>query len=157
MGVDLRLLPVDGDHGGHLFFSHMIISLDRNAIIGAVREVAEKHAKEIPSPLSCYVAHQEDGEGYGHATEDPYGDPLTFVLAKHLKPLAPLVGLIYEDGSGKRPTAWDVVGEMDDKSPRGPTIQLKTPKDGYQSRLNRAAFAYILALPDDVKIVLYWH
>jgi len=129
MGVDLRLLPVDGDHAdgrSKLFFSHLMISLNRNAIIESVREVAEKHAKDIPCPLSCYVAHREDGEGegYGYATEDPYGDPLQYVLAKHLKPLAPLVGLVYDKGSGKRPTAWDVVGEVEQEGPRVPTIQL---------------------------------
>lgn len=130
MGLDLYMLPVDGDLPPKLFFAHNILSIDRNAIIGDIRDVAKKHAVKIPQPVSCFIGTGKDGESkYGQATEDPYGDPLAFVLAKHLKPLAWKVGV--------------------------PDAEMV--EDGYKSRKNRAAFAYVTALPDDYKIVLYWH
>jgi hypothetical protein len=146
VGIDLYLLPVNGDFRGKagIFYAHALIPLDRNAIIGDIRDVADKHAKDIPEPLSCFVAHQENGEhGYGYATEDPYGEKLTYVLAKHLKPLARKLG---------------VTMDVEPKT-NLPSVRLRkaSVEDGYQSFLNQAAFAYILALPDDFKLVLYWH
>lgn len=130
MGLDLYMLPVDGDHLPKLFFAHNILSLDRNAIIGDIRAVGRRFGVGIPQPLNCYVGTAKGGETkYGEVDEDPYGDHLHYVLAEHLKPLAARVGAV----------------------PGG------IARDGYQSRKNRAVFAYILALPDDYKIVLYWH
>jgi hypothetical protein len=129
MGLDLYLLPVDGD-GEAVFYSHMILNLDRNAIIGDVQDVAEKHGQPIKRPISTFLGRQRSGEhGYSRESQDPYGDPLQYVLAKHLKPLGKKYGL----------------GAKDQVA------------DGYQSRLNKAVFAFICALPDDYKIVLYWH
>lgn len=163
MGIDLYLLPVDGDHSPSVFYAHQLLNLHRNAIIHDIREIAEEHALDIPEPISCYLARQPNGEhGYGEATEDPYGDKLQYVLAKHLKPLAKKVGILYDDEPTDRPTAWDRLGDEDEtpkkkKAKRLPKIKKTVQEDDYRSPLNRATLAYICALPDDYKIVLYWH
>lgn len=161
MGLDLALLPVDGDHAPKLFFSHQILNLDRNAIIGDVREIADKHGKPLPCEFTTFYGRQENGEhGYGEEAEDPYGNPLQYVLAKHLKSLAKKVGVTYVDGAkAERKTAWNRVKSGDGlaKKNRGIAMKRIEPEDGYQSRKNQAAFAYICALPDEFKIVLYWH
>lgn len=162
MGIDLRLLPVDGDFVPNVFFSHQILSLDRNAILDDIREVAERHGKPLPDTrFTSFIGRQKNGEhGYGEEHEDAYGAPLQYVLVKHLKPLAVKVGLVLDDVPIERKTAWrrikgDVLKPRQSK--RAAKVMKIEAEDGYQSRLNRAAFAYICALPDDYKIVLYWH
>ena len=162
MGIDLRLLPVDGDFVPNVFYSHQILSLDRNAILDDIQKVAEQHGKPLPAVrFTSFMSRQENGEyGYGEENEDAYGAPLQYVLVKHLKPLAVKVGLVLDDVPIERKTAWrrikgDVLKPRQSK--RATKVMKVEPEDGYQSRLNRAAFAYICALPDDYKIVLYWH
>jgi hypothetical protein len=159
MGLDLYLLPVDGDHLPNVFFAHQHLNLHRNQIIRDIQKVAEEHAVDIPQPLFCFVARQRDGEsGYGDAIEDPYGSRLQYLLAKHLKPLGKQLGITLDDTPLKRPTAWDRVNGKKTSSKKKVTKVMRSEQvDGYQSDLSRAAFAYICALPDDFKIVLYWH
>jgi hypothetical protein len=161
MGIDLRLLPVDGDFAPNIFYSHQVLSLDRNAILADIQEIAKKHGKPLPSRFTSFIGRQENGEhGYGEEDTDPYGAPLQYVLVKHLKPLAVKVGLVLDDVPIERETSWSRV-EGDALKPRQSKRATKVVKveaeDGYQSQSNRAAFAYICALPDDYKIVLYWH
>jgi hypothetical protein len=70
--------------------------------------------------------------------------------------LAAKVGIQFFDEPTIRPTSWDHI-KGTKKKRRLPKVKKTEFEDGYQSRLNRAAFAYICALPDDFKIVLYWH
>jgi hypothetical protein len=147
MGLDLSLLPVDLDHHPSMMCSHTILNLDRNQIVRDIQEVGRLHSIPVPQPLGCYVARQENGErGYGDETHDPYGDPLRYVLAKHLKPIGEKYGLALDGTPRERRTSWDMILEKP-----GPT------EDGYRSPVNRAVMAYVCALPDDFKIVLYWH
>jgi hypothetical protein len=142
VGIDLYLLPVNGDMGDNkMCFAHALLPLDRNCIIGDIQDIAEKHGKKLPGQFSSFLGDQQNGEhGYGVTTKDPYGCPLQYVLGKHLKPLAKKVGVVVQDAT--RHSA---------------TIRKGKSKDGYNSALNTAAFAYISALPDDFKFVLYWH
>lgn len=160
MGRDLRLYPVDGDNAPHIFFAHTMISLTRNAILGDVGDVAKMHGQPLPCEFTTF-REAEGSNGYGAIAADPYGAPLKYVLAKHLKPLAKHLGIAVEDVF-VRETAWQRI-EGDALQPKKKTragmveVNKSDVEDGYQSRVNRAAFAFICALPDDFKIVLYWH
>jgi len=166
MGIDLALLPVDGDHLPHTFFSHNIISLDRNAIIREVQAVAEVFGAVIPGALTCYLAVRADGErGYGDLVVDPYGDPLQYVLAKHLKHIAKHLGIAVDvELPPVLNTAWSRVRGGDALGAKKPKkreavvrVRKSAPTESYRSPKNIASFAFICALPDDYKIVLYWH
>lgn len=155
MGLDITLLPVDLDHHPSMMCSHTMLNLHRNQIVRDIQEIGKLHSVLVGQPLGCYLARQENGErGYGDETHDPYGDPFRYVLAKHLKPLGEKYGLALDGSIRERRTSWDLILEkpnMEQRPVPGPI------EGGYQSALNRAVMAYVCSLPDDFKIVLYWH
>ena len=84
MGVDLKLLPFDCDLEV-LCFSHTVLNVDRDyALFDRIKEVPSIRVREgFTSYLSRDDAYEETH--YGDTTEDPYGDPVRYVLASDLK------------------------------------------------------------------------
>jgi hypothetical protein len=146
-------------------FSHMVLDVLRSSLHKLILEISGEVGQVLPCPLHSYVAQRESGEqAYGPMTEDPYGDPLMYVLASHLKPLASKVNVharIQHPKNPERPTAWQRIGSG--KALTGSTRKRKPPRvdlnivESPEFGITQATFAFICALPDDFKIVLYWH
>lgn len=84
MGLDLKLLVVDGMIGGRPAFSHTMLTLQEqnHNFFDALREVQ----REPFPPLAEFNSHEgRDDEDehtvYGNTVEDAYGDTLSFVTA----------------------------------------------------------------------------
>lgn len=123
MGVDLKLLIVDGDS---VPYSHTMLELDR------AREfwphVEKLKTSRFDKPLSSYCSRVPDGEMqgescYGKTETTPYGDELFWVYAK------------------------DLTGIPEEHL--APFLKM--------SQFNRAAWAYLAALPPKTRVGLYWH
>ena len=84
MGVDLKLLPFDCDLE-MLSFSHTVLNVDRDYMLfDKIKELPSAPVREdFTSYLSRDDAYEEPH--YGDTTEDPYGDPVRYVLAGDLK------------------------------------------------------------------------
>lgn len=79
MGVDLRLLPFDGD-----YFSHTVLSCDRTPdLFDIIRELPKR---PIDGRFTSFVGDAPDGgeHCYGETITDPYGDQVCYVLAGEL-------------------------------------------------------------------------
>lgn len=90
MGVDLRLLPIDGDHGTVVNFSHNVLSLERRRELWEpIAEIEKAHGRDVPENFDSFIGRRADGEtGYGRTIESPYGTPVRYVRAADLLPLA---------------------------------------------------------------------
>jgi hypothetical protein len=84
MGVRLTLIPVDDlNHPDATCSSFSLLNVDPDAVLfHAVHEVVEAWDSKLHKPLWTYIAI--DGERYGKATTDPYGDRLRRVSARKL-------------------------------------------------------------------------
>ena len=84
MGVDLKLLPFDCDLE-MLSFSHTVLNVVRDyALFDRIKEIP---AIRVPRDFTSYLSRDNAYEEphYGDTTEDPYGDPVRYVLAGDLK------------------------------------------------------------------------
>jgi hypothetical protein len=80
MGVDLRLLPFDADHGDGLSFSHTILEVGRNYDLHD--KIRKLRSMPVPANFTSFCGLGDDGElTYGVTIETPYGEPLEYVLA----------------------------------------------------------------------------
>lgn len=126
MGVDLTLLPFCNEQMSNddyiIYFSHTALDMQRrHELWEPIKEIEEKFGVVVPSGfLSLLSREGETGPHYGKTMRTPYGNPLQYVLAKHLK--------IFEKQRGVQ--------------------------DNWQ---NRAIWAYLLQLPNNLRIALYWH
>lgn len=78
MGLDLKLLVLDGDD-----FSHTVMPLDRQYTLFDCWRCLK--GTPVPSNFTCYMGRTPDGErAYGGCTVDPYGESLTMVSAGDL-------------------------------------------------------------------------
>lgn len=89
MGLDLRLLPIDGD-AAPVVYSHMLLScFRRRDLFEAIRKVQDEHGVVVPDNFYTFTGDTEDNEGepgYGTTQFDPYGEEVHYILAKYLKP-----------------------------------------------------------------------
>jgi hypothetical protein len=83
MGIDLRLLPFDSDMGD-LAFSHTVLECGRYyELHDEIRKLASARV-----PLKFYSfsgrSPEFDDACYENTQEDPYGDPVKYVMAGDL-------------------------------------------------------------------------
>lgn len=80
MGIDLFLLPYWRDAN----FSHTILDCDRNYEV--FDRVRARHQIPVKDDFCSFLSRGKDGEHrYGKTLTTPYGERLTFCLAKDLK------------------------------------------------------------------------
>ena len=107
MGIDLMLLPLDCDVPASevtksFGFSHTILPMGRNHSLW--EHIRALPTTALPEDFSAYVATRPDGEsGYGHLSEDPWGDTIRCVTAGDLARV--LVAWCMRAGEGAQ-TAW---------------------------------------------------
>ena len=95
MGLDLKLLPYTGG-----FFSLSVLHLERrHKVFFEIVKIDDLHGMPVDDDFHSYLGRQEgrDDAGYGITTTTPYGDRLTYVFAKHLKPLVNHKGVTDND------------------------------------------------------------
>lgn len=83
MGLDLTLLPFDGDHGDFCF-SHTLLDCGRRRdLFDAIMETL--HEVPVPDGFQSYMSRDGDRDShYGVTTTTPYGQPLGWVRAADL-------------------------------------------------------------------------
>jgi hypothetical protein len=83
MGVDLTLMPLlEKDY----WVSHALIRLERRRALWP--KIEALGARPVPEPLTCFQGVGPDGDpAYGEITQDPYGQPLTWLPAGELATL----------------------------------------------------------------------
>jgi hypothetical protein len=82
MGLDLVLLPFDGDE-----FSYTALPLRAfREFYEALLEEQARIGRDVPDNFMCYMAHDEksDENCFGIVTEDRYGEPMKRLKAKDL-------------------------------------------------------------------------
>jgi hypothetical protein len=90
MGVDLRLFPYYGT-GGHVDFSHDVLDVERRRELWTpIGEIEKEHGRDVPENFTTFCGRSDyyDDTCYGVTKDTPYGTPLKYVLAVHLKPLS---------------------------------------------------------------------
>ena len=105
MGVDLKLLPLDGDCDT-ITYSHVVLPLDRCYPLWV--KIKTLPSEPIPDNTTTYVGRVPDGSaegeyGYGVTVETPYGNRIQLVRAKDLLKLADHFGVAQ---SWKNSAAW---------------------------------------------------
>lgn len=95
MGVDLILLPFDGDIPGVLCFSQTVLPVPRNRKL--FEEIEQLPNTKVPKGFTSYLSRDDEYEEphYGDTTINPYGEPVVYVLAGWLKK----VGLLGATGA----------------------------------------------------------
>lgn len=80
MGVDLRLLPLIGEN---YWAAHSMLSVERRRELWD--EILKLPVRDVPEPLSCFLARGSDGECcYGDIKDDPYGGSLKWTTPADL-------------------------------------------------------------------------
>lgn len=83
MGVDLTLMPLLSPD---FWAAHDMLMLERRNDLWV--EIEALPQKEIPKPVSCYVARAKDGETrYGELEDTPYGEKMKWTTAGDLMTL----------------------------------------------------------------------
>lgn len=83
MGLSLTFLPLLSARRPYYWVSHSIIPAGVGYNLETLMETLKQ--KDIPEPLTCYLARDKEGEAcYGQVEVDPYGGALQFVLAGDL-------------------------------------------------------------------------
>lgn len=91
MGIDLNLLPFDGDWP-NLAFSHTVLVCERHQDLFDV--LVELPGEHVPKGFSSRLGRGPDGETtYGETQETPYGEPLLWVTASQLVAWSPHPGV----------------------------------------------------------------
>lgn len=86
MGVDLRLLPFDGDH-----FSQTMLDCERRRELWEpIGKIEKKVGRDVPENFNSFCGKDDgyDGTCYGRTLITPYGGKLKYVTAKDLTKLA---------------------------------------------------------------------
>ncbi len=86
MGIDLTLLPIEGDNQSPCYSETNLNCFRRNDLFEAIRALP---SFVLGRPLNCHFARLDSGECcYDAVEEDDYGDPLRYVKAIDLWPLS---------------------------------------------------------------------
>lgn len=83
MGVDLALLPFDGDS-----YSSTVLECDGGTdFVLEINTALGKYYRDVPEYFNAHwgTAASCDKVCHGRCVEDRYGEPVRYVLAKHLK------------------------------------------------------------------------
>ena|SRR5258706_10591740 len=103
MGVELNLLPL---LYRDQWLSHEIIYLAKDYDLW--ERIDALPQKEIPQPISCYLATDGSGEKkYGLILKTPYGKPITYVTASDLLQID-----LSEDASWREKAVWAYLAQM---------------------------------------------
>lgn len=90
MGVDLRLFPYYST-SDHIDFSRDILDVERRRELwDPIAEIEKEHGRDVSEGFKTFCGRSEDYDDncYGVTKDTPYGTPLKYVLAVHLKTLA---------------------------------------------------------------------
>lgn len=88
MGFGLRLLPFDADFDD-LHFSHTVLDVHRDSNLWrAVNAVEQFPVPDDFMSFSCENQKEYEETHYGNTIETPYGERLTYAIAKNLKGIA---------------------------------------------------------------------
>jgi hypothetical protein len=90
MGLSLTLLPF---YLGKGTCAQDVLKCDDDSeLFESVKEVAKEHGRDVPEEFNSFLSRDGGNDDcpphYGRTTRDAYGDPLKYVTAKALKPLA---------------------------------------------------------------------
>ena len=94
MGLDLTLLPFDGEISADFAYSHTMLPMSGDESV--FRAIGKMGTQPVPMTFHSFTSRDGECEGahYGQTWETPYGDPLTCVTARAL--LKVLAGLRVE-------------------------------------------------------------
>ena len=82
MGVDLRLLPFDGDIG-NFAFSHTVLGCERRRNLWDKIEALP--SLPVPDGFTSFTGDAPDGElGYGETLTTPYGERVQYTIISEL-------------------------------------------------------------------------
>jgi hypothetical protein len=88
VGVYLRLLPFDAD-SDDLHFSHTVLNVRRDEDLwDAVERTGQFPVPDDFNSFLCRNQEECEATHYGNTVETPYGERLTYTLAKNLKGIA---------------------------------------------------------------------
>lgn len=88
MGLDLKLLVVDGVSNGLPVYAHTMIEMQRDSDLFAHIDNAGLRSITLQpesQPFNSFVSHLDNGEqGYGKVTDTAYWEPVAFVRSNDL-------------------------------------------------------------------------
>ena len=80
MGLDLTLLPFDGEIDAETAFSHTMLPMDRDRYMTALLRIS---TRPVPDRFRSYTSRERGDEpSYGITTTTPYGERLEYVTAR---------------------------------------------------------------------------
>jgi hypothetical protein len=80
MGVDLKMLVVDGHYPGVISFAHTMMETGQNYDFH--NKVKKLPSEPVPDDFTSYVARDAEGEScYGQVRDDCYGERVRMVRA----------------------------------------------------------------------------
>lgn len=129
MGLDLTLLPLDSDSDS-IRYSHTVIQCGwASRLFDLLADVESTPLSVSPQSdiFTCYMARLYPGTDH---ESTGYGE-------------------VTEDAYGQ-PIRCVTSGQLQ-------SVMLGTPSIMSDSPRNRAAYAYLHALPDNTRVALYWH
>lgn len=128
MGVDLKLLELTTYGAGGSGYAHTMLAMDRRRELwGPIVEIEKAGGRDVPEGFTSYLHRPEGGECKACGMSTGYG-------------------VITEDSYGDRV-----------KSVLAADLVAKIKPDAEWTPRNRAIWAYLGALPEGTRIVLYWH
>lgn len=112
MGVDLTLLPFDGDFGDRAFSHTALPCTRRSNLFNAISEVS---TMEVPDDFSTYFCRDDEYEEahYGNTQETPYGQPLRWCYVKDLTELSDHDGVT---DNPRNEAIWAFLEQLSDKT-----------------------------------------
>jgi len=80
MGLDLKLLPFDGERG-QFAYSQTVLRCERDTdFFNQIIELEDRIGKPVPHEFDSYLSSEDDGESkYGNTQDTPYGEQLRWV------------------------------------------------------------------------------
>ncbi len=88
MGLDLCLLPFDGD-SGNWAYSHTMLQCNRDSEL--FEKIQKLKSIRVPPDFGTFHCRDDEYEQphYGNTQETPYGEPVEYVLAHDLVKITP--------------------------------------------------------------------
>jgi hypothetical protein len=108
MGLDLRLLPFEGELGQDSAFSHSVLSCSRNYdVFDAVQDIEKSKGRLVPRYFSTFLCRDDKYEEshYGNTQDTPYGERLKEVEVEDLLPVA-------RYATGQNKAVWAYLAEL---------------------------------------------